>query len=393
MSKVAVLDTNKQVLEPCHPAVARRLLRAGHAAVFRRHPFAIILKRSVPPESVETDPLQLCVDPGARRTGLAIVDSDRAAVFAAELTHRGGAVKRALRSRRLFRKNRRLRNLRHRKRRSLNRGRSVPIVEGGRWVVRRVRATDDVTARFESFNFETTDGAGWVPPSIMSRVYNVHTWVRRLMKIYPIVQIALESVTFNITPGTPSAKRAFPAASTMNALREKLIASMMATGLPIRYGDGETTANYRRESNLPKTHYFDAACIAGAVTLSKGLSVLRIRAKGYGGRRLFRFDAKPNPKATKKKHGFNYGRRRRTSGDGFRQYDHVHIRKKRGQSYLGSINCFVGKAKPNAPRRILVDCPKSANKDRRQGGNTAELTLLQRRDGYSYDRAECPDHF
>ena len=32
MSKVAVLDQNKTVLEPCHPAVARRLLREGQAA-------------------------------------------------------------------------------------------------------------------------------------------------------------------------------------------------------------------------------------------------------------------------------------------------------------------------------------------------------------------------
>ena len=45
MSKVAVLDTKKRVLEPCHPAVARRLLREGQAAVFKRYPFTIILKR------------------------------------------------------------------------------------------------------------------------------------------------------------------------------------------------------------------------------------------------------------------------------------------------------------------------------------------------------------
>ena len=39
MSKIAVLDTHKRILEPCHPAVARRLLREGKAAVYKRYPF------------------------------------------------------------------------------------------------------------------------------------------------------------------------------------------------------------------------------------------------------------------------------------------------------------------------------------------------------------------
>ena len=53
MSKVAVLDTNKQVLEPCQPAVARRLLKAGKAAVFKRYPFTIILKQAVLAEDIK----------------------------------------------------------------------------------------------------------------------------------------------------------------------------------------------------------------------------------------------------------------------------------------------------------------------------------------------------
>ena len=41
MSKVAVLETEKKFLAPCHPAVARRLLKEGKAAVFKRYPFTI----------------------------------------------------------------------------------------------------------------------------------------------------------------------------------------------------------------------------------------------------------------------------------------------------------------------------------------------------------------
>ena len=46
MSKVAVLDTQKRVLEPCHSAVARCLLREGKAAVYKRYPFTIIIYTS-----------------------------------------------------------------------------------------------------------------------------------------------------------------------------------------------------------------------------------------------------------------------------------------------------------------------------------------------------------
>jgi hypothetical protein len=40
---VFILDTNKQPLNPTHPARARKLLRSGRASVFRKYPFTIIL--------------------------------------------------------------------------------------------------------------------------------------------------------------------------------------------------------------------------------------------------------------------------------------------------------------------------------------------------------------
>ncbi|MBE2907406.1 RRXRR domain-containing protein [Anoxybacillus flavithermus] len=36
---VFVLDTNKCPLAPCHEAVARKLLKQGKAAIYRRFPF------------------------------------------------------------------------------------------------------------------------------------------------------------------------------------------------------------------------------------------------------------------------------------------------------------------------------------------------------------------
>ena len=41
---VLVLDSSKKPLLPCIPGIARSLLKANKAAVFRTYPFTIILK-------------------------------------------------------------------------------------------------------------------------------------------------------------------------------------------------------------------------------------------------------------------------------------------------------------------------------------------------------------
>ena len=72
MSKVFVIDTDQQPLTPVHPGRARLLLKAGKAAVYRRYPFTLILKSKV--EQPMPAPLRLKIDPGAKTTGLALVD-------------------------------------------------------------------------------------------------------------------------------------------------------------------------------------------------------------------------------------------------------------------------------------------------------------------------------
>ena len=53
MSQVFVLDSTKQPLNPVHPGRARLLLKHGKAAVYRRFPFTIILKRAVKQPSLQ----------------------------------------------------------------------------------------------------------------------------------------------------------------------------------------------------------------------------------------------------------------------------------------------------------------------------------------------------
>ena len=162
MNLVFVIDTNKQPLAPCSPRRAKLLLKNRKAAVFRCVPFTLILKRSV--ENPTLPECRLKIDPGSKTTGLAVVNEQTGRViFAAEITHRGQRIRDALLSRRAIRRNRRQRKTRYRQPRFLNR----------------------------------TRPAGWLAPSLQSRIENVLTWVTRLRRACPITAISQELVRFD----------------------------------------------------------------------------------------------------------------------------------------------------------------------------------------------------
>ncbi|MEQ8756645.1 MAG: RNA-guided endonuclease IscB, partial [Coleofasciculus sp. G1-WW12-02] len=159
---VFVLDKNKKPLAPTHPARARKLLRTGTASVFRRFPFTIILPDTQVKDS-QVSEYRLKIDPGAKVTGIAVLKSN-VVVWAAELTHRGFAIRDALTTRRQVRRSRRNRKTRYRKARFNNRRRPFR----------------------------------WLPPSLNSRVQNILTWVRRLSRVCPIMGISQELVRFDL---------------------------------------------------------------------------------------------------------------------------------------------------------------------------------------------------
>jgi len=178
MSCVFVVDTEHRPLDLVHPGAARRMLNRGQAAVWRRYPFTVILKRAVPEAAPQ--PLRLKIDPGSRITGLALVTEPPSVpaadgmvlatptekgrvVWAGELTHRGQAVHDQLEARRAIRRLRRARHTRYRSPRSANRHRS----------------------------------AGWLPPSLESRLANVETWVARLCRLANVTAISQELVKFD----------------------------------------------------------------------------------------------------------------------------------------------------------------------------------------------------
>lgn len=337
---VFVIDTNRKPLSPCKPEVARLLLKVGKAAVFRRYPFTIILKKVV---EAKPEPLELKLDPGSKVTGIAIKQGNKI-IFGAELQHRGQQSKYALFSRRQIRRGRRNRKIRYRKARFLNR----------------------------------TRPDGWLAPSLQHRVETKLTWVRKLIRLAPVASIAQEVVRFdlqlmqnpemsgvmyqqgelqgyevreyllekwhrqcayclaenvpfeiehiqaksrggsdrvsNLTLACHNCNqkkgnqdvRAFLAAkpdtlnhilkqtklslkdaAAVNSTRWALFNALKETGLPVTTGTGGQTKYNRSRLGLAKLHWLDAACVGSFDTLEVLTSKpLLIAAKGHGTRQM-----------------------------------------------------------------------------------------------------------
>jgi 5-methylcytosine-specific restriction endonuclease McrA len=352
---VFVVDTEQRPLSPCHPARARRLLTEDKAAVWRRSPFTIILKRAVP--DAHPAPLRLKIDAGSRTRGLALVNETTGqVVWAAELAHRGQRIHEALLARKALRRGRRQRHTRYR------------------------------PARFD--NRRRADG--WLPPSLASRISNVLTWVARVRRYAPVAALSQELVRFdtqlleqpeissteyqqgelagyevrayllekwgrtcaycgvrqvplqvehivpkarggtnrvsnltmacepcNTAKGTRTAaewghpdvqvraQQPVKDAAAVNATRWALHHRLLATGLPVEVGTGGRTKWNRTRRGLPKAHWIDAACVGAStpeVLTGAGTVPLPIRAMGRHSRQMCRTNAfgfpDNRPKAT-----------------------------------------------------------------------------------------------
>jgi 5-methylcytosine-specific restriction endonuclease McrA len=164
VSRIFVLGRQGKPLMPCHPARARKLLRQGRAVIARRFPLAIRLKDRT---GGDTQPMRLKLDPGSKVTGVALVreqaDGTQQVLHLAEITHRGAVVRERMGRRAAFRRRRRSANLRYRAPRFDNRARR----------------------------------AGWLPPSLRSRLDNALAWLARYRRLAPIAALAVERVRFD----------------------------------------------------------------------------------------------------------------------------------------------------------------------------------------------------
>ena len=345
MCRVFVLDADKKPLTPCSRARARLLLNQGKAAVFRRYPFAIILKTAMPDAVAE--PVRVKIDPGAKTTGLAIVSERTGKVlFAAELQHRGKAIRDALTSRRSLRRARRGRKTRYRPARFNNRTRPngwlAPSLQHrvltiSTWI-ERFRHLTPVTAlsqelvRFDMQLMENAEisGTGYQQGELAGyeiREAVLEKWGRRCaycgavdvpLQIEHIIPKArggsnrFSNLTLACEPcntekgarlveeflvGRPAvlarikahARKPLDAAAAVNATRWALFEALRATGLSVETGSGGRTKFNRTRLDLPKAHWLDAACVGSsgaAVRADPAMKPLSIKATGHGTRKM-----------------------------------------------------------------------------------------------------------
>ncbi|ADE14833.1 HNH endonuclease [Nitrosococcus halophilus Nc 4] len=422
MNRVFVLDTDRKPLMPCSPARARRLLRDGKAAVYRMQPFTIILKYRVDPNP---QPVEFKVDPGSKITGLALVGNfpqqGRVVLWAANLTHRGYAIRERLASRRSLRRGRRGRKTRYRAPRFLNR----------------------------------TKPKGWLPPSLNSRVENVSSWFNRLLDRVPISECHIETVRFDtqkiqnpeingveyqqgelmgyevreyllekwdrkcaycnkkdiplevehIIPRSrggsnrvsnltlarapcnkkknsktaaefgytqiqSKSKLPLKDAAAVNATRYAIGCTIQSVGLPTSFWSGGRTKKNRISQGYTKDHWIDAACVgesAGQVTITEGYRALHIKATGRGTRQVVRTD----------KYGFprgKAGRCRRVKG--FQTGDLVRPSQPQGK-YAGDHVGILASIRASGTFDVKAKAGKIS-------ANWKNFKLIQRGDGYDY---------
>ncbi len=367
MSKVFLVDSQRKPLTPIHPGWARRLLSSGQAAVLRRYPFTLILKKQV--QEPEVPALRIKLDPGSRTTGIAIVnDTSGEVVFAAELSHRGQQIKKALDSRRGIRRSRRVRHTRYRKPRWANRrrkkGRLTPSVESRihtmlTWV-QRIRSLCPISAismelvRFDMQAIENPEIAGTeyqqgTLAGYELREYLLLKWGHacaycskqgvplQIEHIIPKVKggsnrvsnLCIACETCNQKKGSQDlatflhkkpdllksilaqAKAPLKDASAVNATRWALFERLKAFGLPVECGSGGLTKCNRVTRGLPKTHWLDASCVGKSTPETiqmRNVIPLLIEAKGHGNRKMCYTNKYGFPKRhrTRQKKHFGY---------------------------------------------------------------------------------------
>ena len=341
---IFVLDTNKKPLTPCKPSMARKLLTAGKAAVFRRFPFTIILKKRVT-STIESITLKL--DPGSKTTGIALLQGEKV-IFGTELTHRGQTIKASLDSRRLLRRGRRSRHTRYRQARFLNRTRKkgwlAPSLQHRvettlTWVnkLRRLAPISLIVQELVRFDIQQLEnpeisGIEYQQGELQGyevREYLLNKWNRKcaycdaenvslqVEHIHPkakggsnrISNLCLACEKCNLKKGTQDvqqflakkpdilkhifaqAKRPLKDAAAVNSTRWALFSRLKKTGLPVLTGSGGMTKFNRTRLQLPKTHWLDAACVGQLESLSVLTSKpLLIKATGHGTRQMCRTD-------------------------------------------------------------------------------------------------------
>lgn len=427
MNSVFVLSRLKKPLMPTRPARARKLLTAGRAAVYRLHPFTIILHDRA---DGDTQPVEVKVDPGSKATGIALVghfeQQGAVVLWGANLNHRGQAIKKALESRRSLRRSRRGRKTRYRAPRFLNRTRKAdwlpPSVESRvnntESILRKLAARCPITeATVELVKF---DMQAMVNPEISGaeyqqgelagyevREYLLEKWHRtcaycgnkdlplQVEHIQPKTNGGSNRVS-NLTLACPpcnqkkgsqpiavflkgkpdllkkiqsQAQAPLKDAAAVNAARWALV-NRLKVERPVTTGSGGRTKFNRTRQGFEKDHWTDAACVGTSgerVSIREGMKPLIITAKGWGTHQVVRTDKFGFPRGKagriKRVHGFSTG-------------DLVRLNMPKGK-YAGIYVARLAGIRATGPPDI-----KTATGT--VGASWKNFQLIQRNDGFDY---------
>ncbi|TAF03735.1 MAG: HNH endonuclease [Nostocales cyanobacterium] len=426
MSKIFLIDTAKKPLNPIHPAQARQMLRNGKAAIFRRFPFTLILKTAQPETLV--DKLRIKIDPGAKTTGLALInDLSGEVIFAAELQNRGFEIRDALKSRSQIRRSRRSRKTRYRARRYKNRSRKegwlAPSLQSRvdnilTWVSRlrkfaEISAISQELVKFDTQKMQDPEITGkeyqqGTLAGYETREYLLEKWGRKcaycdtenvplqVEHIYPqakggsnrISNLTLSCEKCNVKKGTKDIKDFLkkhpqrldailkqvkkPLADTaaVNTTKYALLKSLEATGLPVETGSGGLTKFNRTQQGLKKTHWIDAACVGQSTPrlIAKNIKPLLIKAEGNGNRKLCITDKFGFPKKHRPRKKLHFG---------FRTGDIAKAVVTKGKN----VGTYIGRVaiRSNGSFDISIK-----DRHKKQGVSYKYCQTVHRKDGYSY---------
>lgn len=434
---IFVLDKRKKPLMPCSEKRARLLLKRGRAVVHRLQPFTIRLKdRRLEDGSLQ--PVGLKLDPGSKVTGVALVrreertdgrsPSGRAgartpngpwdhALHLAQIVHRGEAIRERMGKRSAYRRRRRSANLRYRAPRFDNRTRPqgwlAPSLRSrvdnvSTWTDRYRKLAPVGFIEVESVRFDTQrlenpeiSGVEYQQGELFGyevREYLLEKWGRRCaycgaegvpLEVEHIVprsrggsdrvsNLTLACHACNQAKGNRTAEEfGYPEvqaraklplkdAAAVNATRHAIRERLEKTGLPVHAWTGGRTKYNRTRLGIPKSHALDALCVGSIAGVSgKGLPVLGIKALGRGQRCRTNVDA----------HGFPRGYRMRgKTVRGFRTGDLVRAVVPEGKQ----AGVHTG--------RVAVRASGSFRVGKADGISWKHCRLLQRGDGYEYDR-------
>ncbi len=423
---VFVLDKHGQPLQPCRPARARKLLADGRARVHRLVPFVI---RLVDREVADSQVLgvEVGIAPGSKVTGVSVFTNNqggREGLVSIEIGHRGQQIHKKMQQRANYRRRRRSANLRYRAPRFNNRTRPsgwlAPSlrhrVDSTMAMVARLRRWAPVTAihqelvRFDMQKMQNPEisGVEYQQGELFGyevREYLLEKWERKcaycgathtplnIDHIRPrssggsnrVSNLTLACIPCNQSKSSnpveeflvnkpevlkkilARAKAPLKDAAAVNSTRWALYQALKGSGLPVLVGSGGRTKWNRSRFGLAKSHTLDALCV-GEVDAVAAVpkTILVAECMGRGSYSRTRTDKYGFPRLylprTKQVHGFATG-------------DLVRAVVPRGK-HAGAHTGRVAVRSRGWFRVGTVDC------------SWQHCTLLQRADGYEYERRE-----